>query len=178
MSPYSGNLAITITDARQKSRQTARAWSFSWYHVKFVDDKLTDKALTNLPREVQDRYALIVSRIKATDSDWNPLSLWVPHCYLPYSMQLHFHQQLGSRRKYSEVSTESDRSDPDLTEVLNIAESSTMGSRRHDIVTHFVQRPKSRSSPANNLGFLDLTNHDSECYNGQGSETDPILLLE
>ena len=91
-------------------------------------------------------------------------------------MQSHFHQQLGSRRKYGEVSTESDGSDPDLTEVLNVAESSTMGSHCHDI--HFVQRPESRSSPANNLGFLDLTNHNSECFDGQGSETDPILLLE
>jgi hypothetical protein len=81
----------------------------------------------------------------------NPLSLWVPRCYLPHPMQAHFHQQLGSRRKYGEMSSDSD---PDLAELSNITASS---SHRHVIVTHFVQRPESRSSPANKLGFIELT---------------------
>jgi len=85
------DLAITVTDMRQKPRQTARSWTFNWCQVWFADDKLTEKALVDLPQKVQDRYALIVSTIEAKDSDPEPLSLWIPVCYLPPSMLVHFH---------------------------------------------------------------------------------------
>ena len=190
------DLAITVTDVRQKPRQTARSWTFDWCQVWFADDKLTEKALVDLPQKVQDRYALIVSKIEAKDSDPKPLSLWIPVCYLPPSMLVHFHQQLISRHKLLELMSSDSESDPVYKQPtpepmtssqptghcvskptpmnLTIAKSSAMGSRHGHTAAYCTKSPSPRP-PVTHLGFLDLVNADHS-YSGKGTWDEPILL--
>jgi len=171
------DLTVTFTDLREKLRQTAKGWPFDWCRTKFTDDKLTEKALASLPQEVRDRYSFTVSKVQAEDSDPNPLSIWIPLCYIPPSMLAHFRQQLILRRQLPSMSSDSEEEHPSLepstsqqphhlstpmsNTVSNIAESSVMGCH---VETCFAQ-----SQPPAVHFILDLTNLPDHSFSGEGT---------